>query len=224
MIERYALHTINQLTDRFGLTNGVPKGVKPRFNISPTQAAPVVVRSEGVTSLELMQWGFVPNGAKDVNSVFRYKTFSVKSEKVFSKPAWATAVREKRCIIPANGFYAWWSNGDEVVPYYFSSSDTVVLGLAGIHTTWVDQAGMERQTYALLTVESNDRVPMPLERMPVIIHTDDETQWLDSDVSDFGTLVRIMRPYEGTPLEYHKVGTDVKSKKLDTARLIEPIS
>ena len=221
MIEHYSLYDIKHLTDRFGLTDGVPKGVKPRYNVSPVQPAPVIIKNNDKTELRMMNWGLVPQGAKDANSVFRYKTFNTKSENVFSKPVWETAVRQQRCIIPVNGFYMIRADNKDV--YYFSSADESLLGLAGMYTTWTDPNGVEQQTYTLLTIESNKAMPLPFKRMPVILHGDDEAKWLDSTVQDFSSLVGIMRPYEGSTLAYRRVSGDVTSAKIDAPHLIDPV-
>ncbi len=223
MIEHYSLHEINKLTDRFGLTDGVPKGVKPRYNISPVQPAPVISKNDGKTELRMMNWGLVPQGAKDANSVFRYKTFNTKSENVFSKPVWETAVRQQRCIIPVNGFYMVRSGGDNKDAYYFTSGDESLLGLAGMYTTWTDPNGEQQQTYTLLTIEANKVMPLPFGRIPVILHGDDEARWLDTTIQDFSSLVSVMRPYEGATLAYRRASDDVNSAKIDAPHLIEPL-
>ena len=221
MIEHYALHAVQDLTDRFGLTDGVPKGVKPRYNVSPAQSAPVVIRSGATTELRMMSWGLVSQGAKDTNSVFRYKTFNTKSEKVFAKPSWDSAVRHQRCIIPANGFFMIRSDGGGA--YYFTHPDTPLMPLAGIYSSWTDAAGAVQHSYSLLTIEANRAMPLPFGRMPVVLHDQDESAWLDTDTQDFGSLVRMMRPYESAILDYWKVSADVASAKIDAPALIERI-
>ena len=223
MIEQYTLYDIGNLTDRFGLASGVPKGVKPRYNISPTQSGVVVVASNDTTELVSMQWGLVPKDAKSNNSVFRYKTFNAASEKVFIKPSWNTAIRHQRCIIPANGFYMWRSQPGSKDAYYFSDEAKELLAFGGIYSTWIDPAGKQQQTYAMLTIEANETMPLPFRRMPVILHRADETNWLDASVDDFSSLVRAMRPYEGSALSYSLVSSEVASTKVDNARLIQPL-
>lgn len=220
MIDHYSLHEINNLTDRFGLTDGVPKGVKPRYNISPTQLAPVIVRGDGKTELRMMNWGLVSQGAKDLNSVFRYKTHNVQSEKVFSKASWDTAIRSQRCIIPANGFYMIRSS-DNNDAYYFTNSDESLFALAGFYTTSTDANGNDVSTFTLLTIESNDAMPLPFGRMPVILHKEDEATWIDPSVTEFSAIVSGMRPFEGAKLSYRKVSSDVSSPKIDVPYLIE---
>lgn len=221
MIEHYSIHEIHKLTDRFGLSLGVPKGVKPRYNVSPAQSAPVILQVKGTTELRMMQWGLVPTGAKDTNSVFRYKTFNIKSEKVFSKPSWDAAVRQQRCIIPANGFYMIRRENKDA--YYFTASEGSLLAIAGIYTVWTDPVGTERQMFSMLTIDSNDAMPLPFGRMPVLLHSDDEDKWIGADVQDFSTLVTAMRPYEGNALQYRKVSNDVASAKIDMPYLIDSI-
>lgn len=221
MIEHYSVHEIHKLTDRFGLSLGVPKGVKPRYNVSPVQAAPVIVRAEGATELRMMQWGLVPAGAKDANSVFRYKTFNVKSEKVFSKPSWEAAVRQQRCIIPANGFYMIRRDSNDV--YYFTAPDNSVMAIAGMYSLWTDPGGIVRQTFTMLTIDANEAMPLPFGRMPVLLHADDEEKWINPDIQDFSTLVTCMRPYEGSGLHYRKVSSDAASAKIDMPYLIDSV-
>lgn len=219
MIEHYALYEIQNLTDRFGLTNGVPKGVKPRYNISPTQNAPVITRNDNTTELSMMGWGLVSQGAKDNNSVFRYKTFNVQSEKVFSKPVWDNAVRTQRCIIPANGFYMIRrDNGDA---YYFTMPNQPLMALAGICSTWTDASGVSRNMYTMLTIESNEAMPLPFLRMPVILHESDEAGWLDTDMNDFSTLISSMRPYSGGKLSYSRIADGGALSKSDTPDLLQ---
>jgi putative SOS response-associated peptidase YedK len=219
MIEHYALHEIQKLTDRFNLASGVPKGVKPRYNISPTQLAPVILQRGGETVLSMMGWGLVSQGAKDSHSVFRYKTFNVKSEKVFSKPVWDNAVHTQRCIIPANGFYM--IRRDTGEGYYFTLPSQPLMALAGIYSTWTDSNSVERNMYTLLTIDSNEAMPLPYARMPVILHRADEINWINADMSDFSTLISSMRPYTEGTLEYRKVVDSAALLKSDVPDLLQ---
>ena len=81
MISRYALYDTASLSSRFQLAEGLPKGIKPHYNLSPTASAPVVINRNGSRIVRPMKWGLVANGAKDTNSVFRYKTYNIPSEK-----------------------------------------------------------------------------------------------------------------------------------------------
>lgn len=222
MFERYALFEIENLTDRFALKDGLPKGVKKRYNISPTQAAPVIRSTDTHPVIEHMKWGLTPQGSKDMNSVFRYKTFSTQSEKVFSKPAWDDAVRHNRCIVPANGFYQWRKKPGGKEPFFISHPSQSLLGLAGIYSEWTDAAGTTWNTYSILTVDVDDDASV-YGRLPLIIHTEDEATWLSSEANDTSSLILLLRPYEGEPLVAHRVSDDVFSTKLDTPSMVTGI-
>jgi putative SOS response-associated peptidase YedK len=222
MADRYTLFEIDKLRDRFHLTNGVPAGVRKSYNIAPTQLGSVIVNRDGVNVLEQMKWGFVPAGAKDTNSVFRYKTFLAKSEGIFSKPTWADSIRYSRCLIPANGFYEWQQTVDGKLPFYIRPTDQDLFAFAGVHSQWTDPAGKVWGTYAIVTT-LHDRYPKkPLQR-PIILSPNDEAEWLNPAVDDLNTLYGIMRPMSDDMLHIHQVSSDVKNVKANSERLILPI-
>jgi putative SOS response-associated peptidase YedK len=223
MAERYTLFEIEKLRDRFHLPSGVPAGVKKSYNISPTQTAPVIVSRDGVNVLERMKWGFIPATAKDNNSVFRYKTYVAKSEGIFDKPKWEEAIRHKRCLVPANGYFEWQKTLEGKLPFYLRPTDQELFAFAGVYSSWTDPDGTEWGTYAIVTT-MHDRGPkMPLSR-PIILSAYDEAEWLDPSISDMNTLYGIMRPYTEDMLAIHQVTPDVKNVKANDPRLIAKLS
>jgi putative SOS response-associated peptidase YedK len=222
MSERYALFQIEKLRDRFQLPSGVPAGVKKAYNISPTQAVPVVVVRDGVRVLEKMKWGFIPATAKDSNSVFRYKTFMAKSEGIFDKPSWQSAIRHNRCLIPANGFFEWQKTQDGKLPFYIRPKDQELFAFAGIYSSWTDPQGSIWNTCAVVTTMQDRGPKMPLRR-PIILSPRDEAAWIDPTVDDINTLYSIMRPYSDDMLSIDQVSPDVKNSKLNDVRLITPL-
>lgn len=170
--------------------------------------------------MKRMKWGFIPNGAKNTNSVFRYKTFAARSEGIFDKPTWQAAIRTKRCLIPANGFYEWKKSAEGKNPFYIRPKDQDVFAFAGIYGSWTDPEGIEWGMYALITTNSGAESNMTPSRLPVIVHPDDEADWLNPEISDINTLYKIMRPYDPDLLEIIPVGDAVNSTKIDTPNLI----
>jgi putative SOS response-associated peptidase YedK len=222
MAERYTLFEIENLRDRFNLKNGVPAGVKRNYNISPTQTGSVIVNRDGVNTLEHMKWGFIPATAKNNNSVFRYKTYMIKSEGIFDKPASRQAIEHSRCLIPANGYYEWQQTQDGKLPFYIRPNDQQLFAFAGVHSSWTDPEGNQWNTYAIITA-MQDRSPKKDLRRPLILRPGDEAEWLDPTVSDMNTLYGLMRPYSEDTLQIHRVTTDVKNAKRNDARLIAPL-
>lgn len=223
MTSRYALYETDKLRDRFTLVDGVPKGVRPHYNISPIYAVPVIVARDGKNTLELMKWGFVPKNASDANSVFRYKTFNARTEGIFGKPIWQEAIRSARCLVPANGFYEWKKTADGKQPFYIRPHDQTLFAFAGIYSSWIDPNGKQWHTCSIVTTPTGTVSDASPSRLPVIVHPDDEADWLNSDITDVSTLYRIMRPYDPAQLIIVPVGDGINSTKIDTPRLIEPI-
>jgi putative SOS response-associated peptidase YedK len=224
MSSRYALFDTGSLRDRFALASGVPKGVKPHYNISPVQTVPVVISCDGKNEMELMTWGFIPKGAPNANSVFRYKTFVARSEGIFDKPTWQTAIRSTRCLIPANGFYEWKHTASGKQPFYIHPNDQPTFAFAGVYSSWTDPEGKEQSMCSIVTTFSGAESDMTPSRLPVIVHPDDEADWLNPEISDINTLYRIMRPYDPDQLEIIKVSSDINSVKIDKPHLIQKIS
>ncbi len=225
MISQYTLYDIGQISRCFAPDSNVPKGVRPRYNINPTDLAPVIVSREGIIVIEQMKWGLVPTGAKDTNSVFRYKTYNAKSEDVFRKASWSRVVRDQRCLVPANGFYMYrLSPSGEKNPYYIHPSDRDVFCIAAVYNSWTDPSGNTVGTFSILTVNTESDSELIPSRLPVIVATTDEADWLDPSINDMNSIYRIMKPYDLDKLTIIRVGEGVKSSKNDDSQLIEKLA
>ena len=224
MSERYTLFKINNLYERFHLTPTPDIELKRSYNISPTQTSAVIVQSDGTAKLELMKWGFIPRGAPDTNSVFRYKTFNARSEGIFSKPRWGEAIRHKRCLVPANGFYMWKASKDGKKPYYVRLKDQELFAMGGIYSSWVDPKGNEWGTYSLVTTMPNRKMDFLGDRMPVLLAPNEESIWLDPEASDINTIYSLLRPYPDDGLIIEPVSDDINSMKIDNPRLVTPLA
>lgn len=223
MISRYSLYTIADLRDRFTLASGLPKGIKPRYNIYPTLRAPVIVNKDDHPVVEQMSWGLTPKGASNTNSVFRYKTYNVPSEKILAKHSWEIAVRHKRCLVPANGFYQLVGQGNEKQAYYIQLKDAPLFAFAGIYSSWED-AGVTYSTYAIITSEASRLLREITDRMPIILSQSEEARWLDTSVTDANALFDMLRPISNEQLLITEVSAEIHSLKIDTPKLIARIS
>ena len=223
MTSRFALYTIDRISKRFAADAGVPRGTKPSYNISPAQLVPVIIKRDGVRSIERMIWGFVAPAAKDTNGIFRYKSHIARSEGIFDRPSWATAIRTQRCLIPANGFYEWRQLPSGKTPYYLTPSDTDLFAFAGIYSSWTDPSGETHGICAIITTASGVESVMTPSRLPVIVDPADEADWLNPEITDINTLYKIMRPYEPDLLRVVRVSDAINSPKSNTPELIAPI-
>ena len=221
MTPRYALYDIADLRDRFNLTAGLPKGIRPHYNISPTVNAPVIISQEGLATATLMKWGLVAKGAKDTNSVFRYRTYTHASETIFSRHSWEQAVRERRCLVPANGFY---ELGNKKRAYYARNVDGGLRAFAGIYSYWQSPEGVMQGTFSILTTESSGDMAGTAERMPVILDKEDESDWLDPNITDTSSIHKMLRPNPvGLVKVYEVSAAPLQSPKLNRASLIDRV-
>ena len=223
MIERYALYDIAKLRDRFNLAAGVPKGVKPHYNIQPAQLVPVILQRDGARVMELMQWGFVPQNAKDTNSIFRYKTFVARSEDVFKTVMWERSVNTRRCLVPFNGFYIWHKTAGDKTPYYVQVKDEPLAALAGIYSSWTNSNGVESGMVSIVTVPASAQASGLTDRLPVIVPTNQHDAWLNTESDDTSSLYDIMRIARHDSLTIHRVSDAIFSKKLDKPEFIREV-
>jgi putative SOS response-associated peptidase YedK len=171
-----------------------------------------------------MIWGFVSAGAHDTNGIFRYKSHIARSEGIFDRPSWATAIRTQRCLIPANGFYEWRVQPSGKAPYYIRPIDQDLFGFAGIYSSWTDPSGVTHGICAIITTASGAESVTTPSRLPVIVDPADEADWLDPTIGDINTLYKIMRPYDPDRLAVVRVGDAINSPKPNSAELIAPIA
>jgi putative SOS response-associated peptidase YedK len=220
MCGRFTLHfPVELLAAIFGLPD-LPSLV-PRYNIAPTQPT-AVVRSSGITrKLDLLRWGLVPSWAKDISIGSRM--INARSESLPDKPSFRNAVRFRRCIVPASGFYEWKPEGNQKVPYYIRLSDGMPMGLAGIWEAWKTPGGDALETFTILTTSANPLITPIHDRMPVILHPDTYGFWLDKAVNNPEELLSLYPPYPADLMTLYPVSTLVNSPRNDNPGCIEPM-
>jgi len=213
MCGRYTLYTTDELEDRYRVE--VSDAIRANYNVAPSQTMPVITQD----GLKMMRWGLIPPWAKDEK--IGYKLINARSETIFEKPMWKKSVLQRRCLIPANGFYEWKKLDDSKHPYFIHLKDESIFSFAGIWETWKHE-GKTWETYSILTTSPNKEMKDIHNRMPVILHKDDEAQWLAADnEADISVL---LQPYTNGKLETYEVGTEVNTVKVNEKTLIGPIN
>lgn len=188
----------------------------PNYNICPTNAVHVVWTGEN-RRLSAMRWGFLP---------YWYKTptdgpllTNARAETIAEKPAFRAACRERRCLIPATGFYEWSKGADDArLPWYIHRADDAPLAFAGI---WQDWGVDSLPTCAIVTTGANDIIGAVHHRMPVVLEADAWAKWLGEDGHGAASL---MRPAAEDILTYHRVGTQVNSSRASGMDLLQPLA
>jgi putative SOS response-associated peptidase YedK len=195
----------------------------PRYNVAPTQPIPVVRLDNGKRQSALMRWGLIPSWVKDP------KTFSLlinaRSESVIEKPAFRAAMRRRRCLIPADGFYEWKDLGGRKQPYFVRLKKSGgPFAFAGLWETWTGPNGEEMDTAAIVTTKANRTLSTIHERMPVILPPETFDLWLDCANVDANTAAALLVPARDDLLEGYEISTAVNRVANDDARLVEPVT
>ena len=177
MCGRYALHTQPEIVALLYWLKYNPE-LKPRYNIAPTQQAPVVrLNEKGETECVMMRWGLVPSWAKDPSMSARL--INARAETVKEKPAFRAAYKKRRCLVPATGFYAWKQVAGRKQPYFVHPTDEPLFSFAGLWEHWFDAEEKRLETFTIVTTEANGFMRSLDERMPVIVERTDLEAWLD---------------------------------------------
>jgi putative SOS response-associated peptidase YedK len=209
---RFALYaSAEQLADIFSVQ--LPEKVVPRYNISPSQQVAVIRNLGGENHLDFMKWGLVPSWADDM--AIGYKLINARSETVFEKNSFKRAIRTRRCLVPISGFYEWQSFGSAKTPFYITMADNKPFALAGIWEQWKNPDGSIIETCAILTTTPNRLIETIHDRMPVILHPQEYSVWLDREVSDPATLKQLFKPYPAEVMTAFQVSSIVNSVRND---------
>jgi putative SOS response-associated peptidase YedK len=198
----------------------VEAALEPRYNIAPTQRAPVVVATPAGRRLELRRWGLVPFWAKDPK--IGNRLINARAEGVGEKPSFRTAFRRHRCLVPADGFYEWAPAGRRKQPFYVRRCDARLFAMAGLYETWHTGQPDEIASFTILTTEANAVVQKIHGRMPVILDASHWTAWLDPK-TPAESLQALLAPPDPEGFEAVPVTTLVNSPAVDDPRCREPI-
>jgi putative SOS response-associated peptidase YedK len=188
---------------------------RKRYNIAPTQLAPVVRARDGARELALLRWGLVPPRANALTVGTRM--INARAEGVEDKPAFRGAVRSRRCIVPATGFYEWKGAPGRKQPYAITLPDRALFGLAGLWETWRPTSGEPVETFTIVTTDASPAVAEIHDRMPVILPQEAEDAWLSGDPVDAREL---LVPYAG-PMNLRAVSRLVSSPKNDVPECLD---
>jgi len=223
MCGRYVLCiTSDELAEAFDIHS--PPRLAPRYNIAPTQDAPVIRRlgAGAPRTAEMLHWGLVPFWADDPNIGARM--INARAESVADKPAFRAAFRRRRCLVPANGFYEWVETGEGTRPVFIRRRDRKPIAFAGLWERWKESDDAEPlESYVIITGAPNDLIKRLHDRMPVILPRAAHNDWLDPDNDDADALSALLRPSDAGALEAYPVTRRVNSPRNDDAALIEPV-
>lgn len=220
MCGRFALYSpASKIAEVFEVLE--PIEVKPRWNVAPTDAVLTIVQrqSDGQRRMGMMRWGLQPWFMRDQKGP---PMINARSETIGSKPAFRQAFQQKRCIVPADGFFEWKKEGKSRIPYFFQRKDGRPLALAGLWDSWKDDDDVRHPSCTVLTTGPNALVEPLHDRMPVILHEADWGDWLMPRGEDLAEWKERLVAFPAEEMTVTRVSPRVNSVKNDDESCIVP--
>jgi putative SOS response-associated peptidase YedK len=193
-----------------------------RYNVAPTQPIPIVRLHEGERQFALLRWGLIPTWVKDPRAFSLL--INARGESANGKPAFRNAMKRRRCLVPADGFYEWKNEAGRKRPFLVRPRGGGPIAFAGLWECWIGPNGEEMETAAIVTTRANPDVAHIHDRMPVIVPAEAFDFWLDCRAVDALTAAALIAPAPAGQLEAHEVSSAVNRAANDTPALIEPVA
>lgn len=192
-------------------------GLQPRYNAAPTQYLPVIL-NDGPPAIQLLQWGLVPFWAKDPSIGSRM--INARAETLAEKPAFRAALKKRRCLVLADGFYEWQKTPTGKQPMRITLDSGEPFAMAGLWETWDAPDGSLLRTFTIVTGEPNELVAAIHNRMPTILLPEHEALWLDN-AAEPAIWLDILRPYPAERMAAYPVSRRVNHVANDDPGLVE---
>ena len=217
MCGRYTLTSQEGLVEELKLAIAEPweasEWWRPRFNVAPTQPAPIVPNRDGPRHIELARWGLLPPWSKSLSEGAR--KINARSETAASSPAFKDALAKRRCLVLADGFFEWAHAGKEKIPHWIHPSPRHPIAFAGIWERWKSPDGIWVISFSILTTDANALVRPLHDRMPVVLPHDAYDRWLDTAAIDPRTLADLFAPAPTDGWSVDEVTTKINKPDFD---------
>lgn len=205
------------IRERFGVrvTTAI---YKARYNCAPTQSL-AVITSDLPDELRLMRWGLIPSWAKDLS--IGAKLINARAETVSEKPSFRTALKSRRCLVPATGFFEWKREGKSKIPFLIRMKEQNGFCFAGLWDRWNSPEGGFIESFTIITTTPNELVSGIHDRMPVILPQESEKRWLGTE-SSMHDLTSLLQPFPSELMEARVISSRVNSTSNDDPTVLVP--
>ncbi len=220
MCGRYSLVFIDDLGNRFRVFNPMI-GSRSRFNIAPGNEMPVIIHEEK-NELVMMKWGLVPYWTQDITTAQR--PINARAETLSEKPSFKELLQNRRCLVPASGFFEWKKEGKKKIPFYVHLPKIPLFAFAGLYDQWAGTDGNLIRTYTIVTTAPNELVAKVHNRMPSILLPEHEDRWLSKTPLNAEARNEILAPFPAEDMSMYPVSPLVNSPDADDERIIMPMN
>jgi putative SOS response-associated peptidase YedK len=208
--------------DHFGSVVSLDEELKPSWNVAPTDRVLAVAEHDGERRLGSFRWGLVPWFADSPKVGSRH--INARAETVATARSFKRYFTDRRCIIPADGFYEWERlEGGGKLPHFIRRSDGDPLALAGLWASWSSQDGERVTTCTIITTKPDDLVGTIHDRMPAVVARDHWDRWLHRDLHDVDAVRAMLVPTAPGTLTEHPVSTLVNDVKNNYPECVAPL-
>jgi putative SOS response-associated peptidase YedK len=223
MCGRYRLSRRKRLIEEYFDACSGEEEWAPRYNIAPTQAVPVIRQNpkEPRRELSLVRWGLIPSWVKGSSGAARMT--NARSETAATKPAFRDALKFRRCLVPADGFYEWQKTGKAKQPYCFEVNEGELFAFAGIWERWKDPSGQWVKSCSILTTTPNAVTAAIHDRMPVILDPDGYDLWLDPGMQNASAASELLKPCDARLMRCYPVTTRINHVANDNEECSAPV-
>lgn len=179
-----------------------------------------VVTSDNPGIIQVYQWGLIPSWVSNAETAekIRTSTINAKSETVWEKPSFKSAVKSRRCLVIVHGFFEYHTDVNQKIPYYIKMKNDSVFSLAGLYESWINpESGKINNTFSVLTTRANpmlERIHNIKKRMPVILSSTDQKQWLQKNI-ERSVIDSLLKPYPEDEMTAYTVSQKISSRNAD---------
>jgi putative SOS response-associated peptidase YedK len=222
MCGRYSLSRPDKLAGLIAEVAVLPPDfvpLAPRYNIAPSQTAPVIIEVEARRELVLLRWGLVPFWANDEAGGPRM--INARAESLAGKPALQRLQAHRRCLVPADGFYEWRRAGKLKLPVRFTLEDGGIFAFAGLWDRWVRPEGGGLETFTIITTRANELVSAVHARMPAMIPPQHWKEWMEPAIG-VARWKSLLEPYSATAMRAHDANPLLNSPAVDSSECLAP--
>jgi putative SOS response-associated peptidase YedK len=192
-----------------------------RYNVAPTQPVPIVRLVEGDRRFALVRWGLIPSWVKDPKNFALL--INARGESLNDKPAFVNAMKRRRCLFPADGFYEWKMEGGRRRAFHARRPGGGPLAFAGLWETWTGPNGEEMETAAIVTTQANTAMATVHHRAPVIVSQEQFDLWLGGEATA-AAAAKLIAPAADGSMEVYEVSPAVNKVANDSPELLKPFT
>ena len=205
------------IEETFGLFEGLDPALGPRYNIAPTQQVLALRRTDTGRAYVKLRWGLVPFWADDLKIGSRL--LNARSDGIATKPAFRAALKRRRCLILADGFYEWRTEGKAKLPFHIRRQDRRPFAFAGLWERW-DKGESPVESCTIVTTDANEFMKPLHDRMPVILDAKDYERWLGP--TEDPAVVELLRPAANDGWVMTAVSPKVNNARFEDPACLEP--